>query len=208
MLNENHFRDSLIPVFSQSIARPSKTLATTRHTLPETPAGSSAPRSSQSALSDIINNASTKRLPSQISAPVEFTPLATRFSNLSLEAPDLNLPSPEPSLSHITGRTIHERNCHASPRPSIFNLPYSPPKSAMMRPRISGELARQRSLSELVGRQQANLASGGLSILEGSRTRSTLPPERAAAAKARLEQKNAEKKRAQALGAEKENVPN
>jgi hypothetical protein len=42
--------------------------------------------------------------------------------------------------------------------------------------------------------------------MDGSRARRELPPERAAAAKARLEQKNAEKKRAQAMGRDKENI--
>jgi hypothetical protein len=44
--------------------------------------------------------------------------------------------------------------------------------------------------------------------LDGSKERVTLPPERAAAARARLEQKNAEKKRAHETGGErnKENI--
>jgi hypothetical protein len=44
--------------------------------------------------------------------------------------------------------------------------------------------------------------------LDGSKQRVALPPERAAAARARLEQKNAEKKRFQELGGErnKENM--
>jgi hypothetical protein len=44
--------------------------------------------------------------------------------------------------------------------------------------------------------------------LDSSKQRVALPPERAAAARARLEQKNAEKKRAQGLGGErnKENI--
>jgi hypothetical protein len=203
--NENlHSRESQIPVLSQSIARPSKTLAATRLTPSETASGSPRPRSSHSALSEITNGASTEKLPSHISS-VQFTPLARRFSNLSLEAPDVGLPSPEPSIlsQPPAGRAIHGKNCQASPRPSMFVIPSSPPKRAMMRSRTSGELARQRSITTL-----ANVASSRLSSLEGSRTRVTLPPERAAAAKARLEQKYAEKKRAHAMGsgAEKENI--
>jgi hypothetical protein len=38
--------------------------------------------------------------------------------------------------------------------------------------------------------------------------RNPIPPERAAAARARLEQKQAEKRKAQALGADKENLLN
>lgn len=198
--NENlHSRESHIPVLSQSVAQPSKTVAAMRLPRSETPAGSPRPGSSNSALSEITNGASSERLPLHTSSS---NPLVNRFSNMSLEEPDMELPSPEPSmLSHLPGRTIHEKNCHASPRPSMFVIPSSPPKPAMMRSRTSGELARQRSITTL-----ANVASSRLSSLEGSRTRNPLPPERAAAAKARLEQKNAEKKRAQAMGGGKENI--
>lgn len=199
----SHPRDSQIPVLSQSLARPLKALATTKHSRSENPAGDLGTRSSHAALSNIINGASSERLAPQISSSVQYTPMANRFSDLSLEAPDMALRSPEPSvLSQAHGRAIHEKNCQPSPRPSMFIIPSSPPKRAMMRSRTSGELARQRSINALAN------ASSRLSSLEGSRTRNTLPPERAAAAKARLEQKNAEKKRAQAMGVEKENIRN
>ena len=199
-----HPRDAHIPVLSQSIARPSKTLASVRQPRSETPAGIPCPRSSHSALSEITNGATSERLPLHTSSSVQFTPLVNRLSNLSLDAPDMELPSPEPPmLSQVPGRAIHEKTCHASPRPSMFVIPSSPPKPAIMRSRTAGELARQRSITKL-----ANVGSSRLSSLESSRTRTTLPPERAAAAKARLEQKNAEKKRAQTLGTDKENIRN
>jgi hypothetical protein len=206
--NENScIRDSHIPVLSHSITRPLKTLASTKHTISENPAGSPGvlqPPSSHSALLEITNGASSERLHPQISSSVQYTPLAHRFSNMSLEAPDMDLPTPEPSfLPQPPGRAIQEKNCQASPQPSMFVIPSSPPKQARIRSRTSTELARQRSITTLT-----NLPSSRLSGLEGSRSRNTLPPERAAAAKARLEHKNAEKKRAQALGAEKENLRN
>jgi len=201
-------RDSLIPVLSHSTSRPSKTLASSRQAHSEIPDGPPVPQSSHLALSEIVNNAGTERLPSRRSDPIGYTPLSNRFSNMSLEDPDMELPSPEPSLSHITGRTIHERNCQASPRPSMFNMGSSPPKSTIVRPRASDELPRERPVANHVARRNTYLASSRLSSLEGSRTRCTLPPERAAAARARLEQKNAEKKRAQAIGTEKENTRN
>jgi hypothetical protein len=122
----------------------------------------------------------------------------------------MELPSPEPSLPQITSRAIHERNCHASPRPSMLNIASSPPKAAMVRSQTSGELSRQRPINDLAARRLAHLSSGRLSSLDGSKPRVTLPPERAAAARARLEQKNAEKKRMQALGSDmdKENIRN
>ena len=204
--NENmHPRDSHIPVLSQSIPRPSKTLAFTRQSHTERSDGSQHPRPSSSALSEITNGASSERLPLTTSSSVQFSPLVNRFTNLSLDEPDVELPSPEPSLlSQVPGRAILEKNYHASPRPSMFVIPSSPPKPAMMRSRTSGELARQRSTAK-----PANLSSSRLSTLESSKARIALPPERAAAAKARLEQKNAEKKRAQAImSADKENFRN
>jgi hypothetical protein len=194
-------RDSQIPVVSQSITRPLKALAATKNSRSDKPAGALRPQSSHPALSDITNGASSDRHPPQTSSSVQYTPMADRFANLSLQSPKMDLPSPESFVpSQPPGRAIHEKNGQPSPRPSMFVIPSSPPKRAMMRSRTSGELARQRSINAFAN------ASSRLSSLEGSRTRNTLPPERAAAAKARLEQKNAEKKRAQAMGTNKENI--
>jgi hypothetical protein len=80
----------------------------------------------------------------------------------------------------------------------------------VVRSQTSGELTRKRSNNDLAARRLANLSSGRLSSLDGSKTRVALPPARAAAARARLEQKNAEKRRAQAFGGDrdKENIRN
>jgi len=119
----------------------------------------------------------------------------------------MQLPSPEPSLPQITtNNAYHERKYRASPRPSMFNIASSPPKAAVVRSQTSGELTRQRSNNDLVARRLANLSSSRLSSLDGSKPRVALPPERAAAARARLEQKNAEKKRGKALAGDKENI--
>ena len=197
--------DSGIPVSSRSITRPSKIVAPSRSAHMEMPTNSPPLRSSHSALSEIINNATPGTVLLQRSGPVTFTPLANRFSSMSLESPRMKLPSPEPSISYIAGRTGQEKICQASPQPSMFNIPSSPPKPAGVWSRSSD---KQRSNNGIAGRRTENVASSRLSSMEGSRTRQTLPPERAAAAKARLEQKNAEKKRAQALGVEKENIRN
>jgi hypothetical protein len=178
-----------------------------RHSRSETPVASPAleHRSSHSALSEITNNASKERLAFQKSDLVQFTPLADRFSSMSLEKPNLELPSPEPSLLHVPSRAIHDKICQASPRPSMFNIASSPPKPAMVRSR-DNELSRKRSQGDLTGRRYAHVSSSRPSRLENSRARVILPPERAAAAKSRLEQRNTEKKRAQAIEAEKENI--
>ena len=200
--NENLLsRESHIPVLSQSITRPLTTLDTTKNSLPEHYSGISGLRtqSSHSALSEILHCKHSETQPQPMSSSMQYTPLVHRFSNLSLDTPDMQLPSPESSiLSQAPVRAIHERNCHASPRPAMFVIPLSPPKRVMMRT----ELARQRSISSL-----ANVSNRLLS-LDNSRTKSTLPPERAAAAKARLQQKNAEKKIAKEMGAGKENFRN
>ncbi|KAL2068171.1 hypothetical protein VTL71DRAFT_16269 [Oculimacula yallundae] len=205
-------RDSQIPVSSQSLSRPSKVIMASKHSRSETPTGSPKHRSSYSALSELTNGGNGEPTPFQRSGPVQhtplgpITPLANRFSNLSLESSEMHLPSPEPSLPQITSRAIHDRNCRPSPAPSMFNIASSPPKAAMVRPRVSNELLRQKSNSNLGSRQNANMASSRISNIDSSRMRNPIPPERAAAARARLEQKQAEKRRAQALGVGKENV--
>jgi hypothetical protein len=213
-------RDSMIPVSTSSISRPAKALASSKQNRSDTPTNSPRRRSSHSALSEIINNATVDSTPPQRAGPVHhtpfnrMTPLANRFSSMSLHSPDLKsldvqLPSPEPSLPQINPepniRAVHERNCHISPQPSIFNLASSPPKVAMVRFRGSDEISGG-SNENAASHRYPTTSSSRLSSMDGSRTRRELPPERAAAAKARLEQKNAEKKRAQAMGRDKENI--
>ncbi|TVY84181.1 hypothetical protein LSUE1_G000956 [Lachnellula suecica] len=197
-------RESLIPVSSQPISRPLKTVASARQLRSDTPAGSPQvrSRSSHSALSEIVNQASVDTVPPSTSGPVQYTPMMKRFSDLSLQSP--SQPSQEPT-PHVNNRAVHQRNCQPSPMPSMFNIPSSPPKPVARRPRASDELPRKRSSNDLLGRRQGNINSSHFSGSEVSRARSNLPPERAAAARARLEQKNAEKKRAKLEG-EKENM--
>jgi len=201
-------KDAQISVHSPPIARPSKAAAPTKHTRSDTPSKSPRPRSSNSALSEIVNHASADSVPPPRYGPVQHTPLTDRLSNTSVLSPEMQLPSPEPSITQFTSKPIHERNCKASPRPSMLNIASSPPRAAVVRSQTSGELSRQRSNNNLAARRLANLSSSGVSSLEGSRHRVALPPDRAAAARARLERKNAEKKRAQDLGGErnKENI--
>lgn len=188
-------RESQIPIASQSISRPSKAAA--RQTRSETPT-SPPPKNSHQALSELINNANSNTIPPQRFGPVQFTPTVNRYSDMYPPNIDFQLPSAEPSILTGPTRTIHERNCHPSPRPSIINIPSSPPKPARMR---SQDSIGARSQNGILG-------SSRLSIMEDSRARRDVPPERAAAAKARLEQKNAEKRKAQDASTGKENLRN
>lgn len=198
-----HPRESLIPVSNQSVSRLTKSIAPSKSARSDNLTFKS--RSSHSALSEITNNTSNEKLAFQHSDLVQRTPYNNHHSSTSFQEPNIELPSPEPSFSQNMGRSSHERNCQPSPRPSMFNIASSPPKPALFRSRTSDDMSRPRDTN---GRRQAYIPSSRLSSLEGSRTRSTLPPERAAAARARLEQKNAEKKRIQALGVDKENIRN
>lgn len=205
--DNSHPRNSLIPVLSQTISRPSKSMIVSEYPLSKMPVGSPPPRnrSSYSALSEITNTASKERLAFRKSDLVQYTPLTNRLSNVSLDEPEIELPSPEHSLPRIPSRIIHERACQASPRPSMFSIASSPPKPAIIQSRDS-PLSRHISKHDLTRRRHAHMSSSRLSSLEGSRARVALPPHRAAAAKARLEQRNAEKKRTHTVEAEKENI--
>lgn len=186
-------RESQIPILT-SISRPSKVLAPTKSIRSEAPA-SPRPRSSNRALSEIVNGASVDTIPPEGFGPVQRTPM-----------PQINTPSgrsssmsPEPSLPlYNSHRAIHERNCHASPRPSMFNIASSPPKAAFVRPRTNG-LDKQRSNNNMGAHRATSIIS---TSRIGSRPKREIDPERMAAAQARLE----EKKRLRDAEAQKENI--
>lgn len=164
--------------------------------------GSGNMTSKNTALSEIINNARADNSParngklpaSQLSASFN-----ERFSGLCLNSPGPAPPSSEPSFTYPPGRKMHDKRTTGSPRPSMFNIPSSPPKQTLPRPRSSGTDANRR--------HSGNALSSRLSSMN-SRTRIVLPSDRAAAAKARLEKKSAEKKMAQELAGQKENISN
>lgn len=178
-------RHSLIPVSTQSTARSSMT-----QTRSETPVGS--PQPANPALLEIINHATIDTVPLKTFGPVHYTPLAKQFSDMTLESPKFELPSLEKSQPRNIDRSIPKLDHRPSPRPSRFNITSSPP-------RMAGNLRG--------GRRPLSMPSSHLPSLETSRARNPLPPERAAAARARLDQKNAEKKRRRALETDKENIP-
>lgn len=165
----------------------------------------------------------------------KITPYANRFSNLTLESPLMDLPSPEPSLPTHPRRAVNGKASGEVTRPISSYIPSSPPKflnarsksvdmtnhdirddrSILSRQRSvnnlggrAGHLSHQKSNSSLAGQERQALPSARILATEGSRARNTLPPERAAAAKARLEQRMAEKrnKKANDMESDKENV--
>ncbi|RDW89604.1 hypothetical protein BP6252_01636 [Coleophoma cylindrospora] len=167
----------------------------------------------------------------------KITPYANRFSNLTMESPLMELPSPEPSLPTHPRRTVNGKANGEISRPISAHIPSSPPKFFSARSQSvdmtnhdtqndRSLLSRQRSTNSVSGRvgrlshQKSNSSLGGNerhSLLptkslptEGSRARNTLPPERAAAAKARLEQRMAEKRnqKSKDVDWDKENVRN
>ena len=205
---ELRLRESNIPVPSQPISSQPKILAPLKSIGSETPFGPPLPRSPHATLSEIANNSSVERLVFQRSKKVERTPVVNRYSEMPQQPSAIDLPSNEPSSVLVASRVIHERTCHNSPASPTLNIPSSPPKLAIVRPRVTEEAPGNKLGNELAERRQANNGSSRLLSIEASRARNTLPPERFAAAKARLEQKLAEKKRAQGLGVEKENIRN
>ncbi|KAI9646741.1 hypothetical protein NHQ30_004739 [Ciborinia camelliae] len=192
-IEKTHAFTSNIPVSSHSIARPSKTVASSKPTHLEAPPEDTQ-RSSHAPLSEITNFATTEQLVLQKSKKVDYTPLAKRFADLSIDSPNIDLQGEDPSLPLLRTRTSHER-CLASPRPKVFNIPSSPPKPTVSRSRAVDPLNSQSD------RAVPRLTTIG-SSRRSSPSKCALPPDRVAAAKARLAQKNAEKKRAQALGAD------
>ncbi|CAG8975132.1 hypothetical protein HYALB_00004431 [Hymenoscyphus albidus] len=189
-------QERFLPV---SMQRNPRSLRNNKSSFDELPTG--VPRTSQLPLTEIVNNASVDTIPPTTSGPVQYTPLANRFSDMTFDSPALDLSSMQPSFSQNLGRNQNQRQSLPSPRPSMFNIPSSPPQPVKARPRLAG---RQRSNNDIGGRQM-NLAS---SSLESSRVRRNLSPARAAAARARLEEKNAAKKKGQGRKAQKMNIVN
>jgi regulator of replication initiation timing/plasmid maintenance system antidote protein VapI len=193
-------RESQIPVLT-SISRLSKAVVPSKSMRSEG-AAPSRPRSSNRALSEIVNGANVDTVPPEgfglvqrTPLPLETKPLPGQYAGAPLDSPGLEPSSPELSLPlHNSSRAIHEKNCYASPRPSMFNMPSSPPKNVFLKPTTT-ELNKQMSTNNLVP-----LVSTGSTNPDMSRVRREMPPDRMAAAKARLE----EKKRLKGLTTHKE----
>jgi len=195
----NHLLDSKIPTLGRSTEKFESIQQEDAQTDRSVPRHSNM-TSKHMALSEIINNAKVDHSPvrdqslpaSQLSASFQ-----ERFSSPSLNTPGPAPPSSEPSLALAPCWRIQDRRGTDSPRPSMFNIPPSPPKQGLPRPRSS--------VIDACERHNGNAPSSRMSSMS-SRTRIALSSDRAAAAKARLEQKSAEKKRAQETLENKENI--
>jgi len=174
-------QESKIPMWERSI----KTLHQSDHEGPrslldETPKQGGKPQQLQPALSEISNNGQSSE---NNTPPVPVAALAgslqKRFSALSLRARGSELPSIEPLLPGRAARAIHDKACG----PPTSNTSAEPTRESLPRPRSSGRDG------------YGTMESPRLSSMASTGSRRTLPPERAAAAKARLDQRNAEKRR-------------
>jgi hypothetical protein len=192
---DSPIRKSHIPFPNQPILRPAKESAVDDSQYP-------SPRSTaQGPLAEIINNASTQKGEGRPLRTVQYSPMATHFSDLSLGDLTSGLPPQEPSHAKTPARKFRDKPSRESPGPSIFNIPSSPPKRLSHEVRPSREITRQRSNPDLSKQGQFNISPSRLPVAEGPKAKRQMPPERAAAAKARLEQKAAEKKKkSQAAG--------
>jgi myosin heavy subunit len=132
-------------------------------------------------LAEIINNAQSDNSPERnqlLPASQLNASIQERLSSLSLNSPGPALPSFEPSFILAPDRRLHDKRGIDSPRSS--------------------------GRDSHIGRN-GHAPSSRMSSMS-SKGRVALPSDRAAAAKARLEQKNAEKKRAREMAEGKENV--
>jgi len=174
---EDNLTDSKIPVLGGSTVKPRKSRTDFKESVDE----SRDPRPKSAALGEIANN---KNGPSSLARRhTSDLSLRERFSNLSVDSPKMELPPPVVELD----RAKYQRQVAPSPRPSMYNIPSDTPRQAVVRPRSSG--------TDGAANRAGNMQPSRLSSMASTRSRTTLDPERAAAAKARLEQRNAEKRR-------------
>jgi len=116
---EPHIWESQIEVYSPPIVPSFESPRLSNISRSDTPSKSLRPRSSHSALSEIVNvqrrQCTAPRYGSRPTPPT-LPALQSRshypiLQHAFLESPEMQLPSPEPSLLQITSRAIHDRNC-------------------------------------------------------------------------------------------------
>lgn len=112
------------------------------------------------------------------------------------------LPSPEAPIPSASRRTQDRRATTNSPRPSIINFASSPFKQPSWGPGPQNAVTTSHRTAAAIDLALRRSVSGRFSSSRASSLRAALPPDRAAAAKARLEQRNAEKRRLQEKGKE------
>ncbi|OBT89852.1 hypothetical protein VE02_00811 [Pseudogymnoascus sp. 03VT05] len=142
-------------------------------------------RSKSDALGEIGNNKSASHTPETLPPASDFS-LRERFAKLAVDATKKDLPLPGPFSGHGLRRTPSQKQAVPELPPTMDSTAQETSAPAAVRP---------RSIAHLEGVRPGNMPASRLSSMASTRSRTTLDPERAAAAKARLDLRNAEKRR-------------
>ncbi|KFY41121.1 hypothetical protein V494_03226 [Pseudogymnoascus sp. VKM F-4513 (FW-928)] len=137
-------------------------------------------RSKSDALGEIGNNKSGSHLP-ETSQPASDFSLRERFAKLAVDSTKRDIP-PGPFSGRGLRRTPSQKQSVSELPPTMDSITQETSRPAAVRP---------RSLADGEGSRPSRMSS-----MASTRSRTTLDPERAAAAKARLDLRNAEKRRA------------
>ncbi|KFY32997.1 hypothetical protein V495_08530 [Pseudogymnoascus sp. VKM F-4514 (FW-929)] len=143
-------------------------------------------RSKSDALGEIGNNKSASNLPETTQPASDFS-LRERFAKLAVDSTKRDLPLPGPFSGNGLRRTPSQKQAASDLIPTTDIITQETSKPTAVRP---------RSFAEGEGTRSSNWQPSRLSSMASTRSRTTLDPERAAAAKARLDLRNAEKRRA------------
>ncbi|KFY77321.1 hypothetical protein V499_03304 [Pseudogymnoascus sp. VKM F-103] len=148
--------------------------------------GSKHQRSKSDALGEIGSNKSASHTPETLPPASDFS-LRERFAKLAVDSSKKDHPLPGPFSGHGLRRTPSQKQAVPELPPTMDITAHETFVPATVRP---------RSIAHLEGVRPGNLGPSRMSSMASTRSRTTLDPERAAAAKARLDLRNAEKRRA------------
>ncbi|OBT67194.1 hypothetical protein VE03_02751 [Pseudogymnoascus sp. 23342-1-I1] len=143
-------------------------------------------RSKSDALGEIGNNKSASHTPETVQPASDFS-LRERFAKLAVDSTKKDIPPPGPFSGRELRRTPSQKQAVPDPTPTMDGITQETSRPAAVRP---------RSLADGEGSRSCNMPASRMSSMASTRSRTTLDPERAAAAKARLDLRNAEKRRA------------
>lgn len=183
---EGHLFDIKIPIQDRFLANPKSGRVSDISNSSEDAVQRDRP--AHRTLSEIINNADVNNSPAKTGPGVstQLTPsLNDRFLGLSLQSPVPALPATKPSLTQPRAQGSYDQEP-------------SPTKQRMEKARPSHMENHDQGAS--------SMPSSRVSSMTSCKVRTKLPPERAAAALARLEQKSAEKKKSRERSDQKENI--
>lgn len=144
-------------------------------------------RSKSDALGEIGNNKSASHTPEMLQPASDFS-LRERFAKLAVDSTKKDLTPSGPFSGHGLRRTPSQKQAVPDLTPTMDGITQETSRPAAVHPRSlpsDGEASRS-----------GNMPVSRMSSMASTRSRTTLDPERAAAAKARLDLRNAEKRRA------------